>query len=91
MIPTTCPCCEVPYPPHRDGCTFHVDCPDEAQDFDEGTASAAKAIELAVRFGGIGGDHHKAWVIDQMVRALAGDRYDAIVKEGSPSSALWAG
>jgi len=31
-----------------------------------------KAIEFAVRFGGIDGDHHKAWVIDQMVRALTG-------------------
>jgi hypothetical protein len=39
------------------------------------------AIELAVRYGGIDGDHHKAWVIDQMVRALAGERYAAIVTE----------
>jgi hypothetical protein len=31
-----------------------------------------KAIEIAVRFGGTDGDHHKAWVIDQMVRALTG-------------------
>lgn len=30
------------------------------------------AISLAVRYGGIDGDHHKAWVIDQMVRALTG-------------------
>ena len=41
------------------------------------------AIDLAVRFGGIDGDHHKAWVIDQMVRALAGtpEEYDRIVTE----------
>jgi hypothetical protein len=39
------------------------------------------AIELAVRYGGIDGDWHKAWVIDQMVRALAGDGYAAIVAE----------
>ena len=25
-----------------------------------------------VRYGGIDGDHHKAWVIDQMVRWLSG-------------------
>ena len=31
-----------------------------------------KALELAVRYGGIDGDHHKAWVIDQMVRELTG-------------------
>jgi len=40
-----------------------------------------KAIELAVRFGGIDGDHHKSWVIDQMVRVLAGPGYDELVKE----------
>lgn len=31
-----------------------------------------KAIHYAVQYGGIDGDHHKAWVIDQMVRALTG-------------------
>jgi len=31
-----------------------------------------KALALAVAYGGIDGDHHKAWVIDQMVRALTG-------------------
>ena len=40
-----------------------------------------KAIEIAVRYGGIDGEHHKAWVIDQMVRALAGDRYAEIVRD----------
>lgn len=39
------------------------------------------AIELAVQYGGIDGDHHKTWVIDQMVRKLAGDNYDKIVAE----------
>ena len=29
-----------------------------------------KAISIAVKYGGIDGDHHKDWVIDQMVRAL---------------------
>lgn len=40
-----------------------------------------KALEFAVRFGGIDGDHHKAWVIDQMCRALLGDGYEAFVKD----------
>jgi hypothetical protein len=31
-----------------------------------------KALEYAVRYGGIDGGHHKQWVIDQMVRALTG-------------------
>lgn len=40
-----------------------------------------KAIKLAVRYGGIDGDRHKAWVIDQMVRVLADDRYEEIVRQ----------
>ena len=40
-----------------------------------------QAIKLAVQYGGIDGDHHKAWVIDQMVRVLAGDEYDQVVKD----------
>ena len=52
------------------------------------------AIKLAVRFGGIDGDHHKAWVIDQMVRALTGADYDKIVAdakagEDGPDSYGW--
>jgi len=39
------------------------------------------AIDLAVRYGGIDGSHHKDWLIDQMVRILAGDRYEEIVAE----------
>lgn len=39
------------------------------------------AIEIAIQYGGIDGDHHKAWVIDQMVRALAGDDYAQVVAD----------
>lgn len=28
------------------------------------------AIDIAMKYGGIDGGHHKMWVIDQMVRAL---------------------
>lgn len=44
-------------------------------------------IELIFRFGGIGGDHHKAWVIDQVLRIVAGDKYDSLVEEmeGDPA------
>lgn len=31
-----------------------------------------KALDYVVRYGGIDGDHHAKWVIDQMVRALTG-------------------
>lgn len=39
-----------------------------------------EAILIAVQFGGIEGEHHINWVIDQMVRILSGKNYDEIVK-----------
>lgn len=39
----------------------------------------SKAIRFAVQWGSIDGEHHKAWVIDQMVRALAGKYYERVV------------
>lgn len=39
-----------------------------------------KALDVAVEYGCVDGAHHKAWVIDQMVRALAGCRYHRIVR-----------
>ena len=42
---------------------------------------AEAALDLARRFGGIPGEHHKTWVIDQMCRALLGDRYDVWVAD----------
>lgn len=52
------------------------------------------ALDLAAKYGGIDGDHHKAWVIDQMVRALAGDRYETFVSfvcsgEDGPNTYEW--
>lgn len=32
----------------------------------------AAALALASNYGGIDGDHHKMWVIDQMVRVMTG-------------------
>ncbi len=51
-----------------------------------------KAINMIVQFGGIDGDHHKTWVLDQAVRALCGcpekdesfgtnEQYEDIVRE----------
>lgn len=37
------------------------------------------ALEVARKYGGTDEGHHKAWVIDQMVRALTGEQYDAFV------------
>lgn len=39
------------------------------------------AVVLAVCYGSIDGEHHKRWVIDQMVRALAGEQYDTLVAQ----------
>jgi hypothetical protein len=40
-----------------------------------------KALELMFRYSQIDGGHHKAWVIDQVVRILTGDGYEEWVKE----------
>ena len=53
-----------------------------------------KALRVAMRFGGTDGEHHKAWVIDQMVRALTGDGYEAWVAvkkvgEDGPNTYDW--
>lgn len=34
------------------------------------TERIAEAMDLAWRYAQIGGDHHKMWVIDQMLRVL---------------------
>jgi hypothetical protein len=61
---------------------------------DDPTLRIKAAIDLAVSFGGIDGAHHKSWVIDQMVRALAGPEYEAIVRdskagEDGPETYSW--
>ena len=38
-----------------------------------------KALDLVIQYGGIDGDVHRQWLIDQMVRVLATD-YRAWVK-----------
>lgn len=38
-----------------------------------------KALDIAHNYGGTDGEHHKQWVIDQMVRALTGDSYESWV------------
>jgi hypothetical protein len=53
-----------------------------------------QALDLAVQYGGFDGAHHKTWVIDQMMRVLAGEDYDAIVAnakdgEDGPDTYEW--
>lgn len=40
-----------------------------------------KALEFLIRYGQFDGSHHKAWVIDQTVRILAGGKYAAVIKQ----------
>lgn len=40
-----------------------------------------EALGLIRQYGGIDGEHHKQWVLDQVVRALTGDNYAAWVVE----------
>ena len=39
------------------------------------------AVDVAHRFATIDGEHHKMWVIDQMIRYLLGEDYDNWVEE----------
>ncbi len=53
------------------------------------------ALSIAARYGGIDGEHHKSWVIDQMVRILADDGYEVLVTtikngEDGPDTYEWA-
>lgn len=52
------------------------------------------ATDLALEFGQIDGSHHKAWVIDQMVRVLLGDKYERVIAdycdgEDGPETYSW--
>jgi hypothetical protein len=40
-----------------------------------------QALEVARNYGSTDGEWHKQWVIDQMVRALTGEGYEAWVTE----------
>lgn len=53
-----------------------------------------KAISLIWEYGGIDGDHHKQWLIDQVLRALCGRKYKEWVKnfedgEDGPQTYEW--
>ena len=54
-----------------------------------------KALYVALKYGNTDGDNHKAWVIDQMVRALTGETYElwvSIAKDGEdgPDTYSWS-
>lgn len=53
------------------------------------STSISGALETASKYGQIDGDHHKAWVIDQMVQALTGERYDEWVSNYEDDDYHW--
>lgn len=67
----------------RDGRCSTSDTPRLEDHVDLFEKRADKALDIASQYGQIDGAHHKAWVIDQMVRALVGDAaaYRAWVEE----------
>ncbi len=40
-----------------------------------------KIENIIIQFGQIDGGHHKAWVLDQVMRIIRGDGYDDFIKE----------
>jgi hypothetical protein len=59
--------------------TYCAYCGKHEGDLDD--SARAKALDIARRYGGIDGSHHRAWVIDQMCRSLLGDAYEAFVRD----------
>ena len=49
-------------------------------DYSKLTNTEVKALHLIEQYGQIGGDHHRCWVLDQVVRALVADQYEDWVK-----------
>ena len=61
---------------------------------DEAVSKINNATDIAFRHGQNDGAHHKAWVIDQVIRILSGENYAAIVAdacagEDGPSTYEW--
>lgn len=42
-----------------------------------------EAVGVAIQYGQIDGAHHRVWVIDQMLRLLLGEKYDAVIAEAN--------
>ena len=62
--------------------------------FEHGKDDAEAALRVLIRYGQIDGAHHKTWVIDQAVRALAGPYYDELIAaandgEDGPDTYEW--
>ena len=47
------------------------------------------AVEIALNYGQIDGNHHKNWVIDQMLRSLLNDEYEEVINEWNSTVSKW--
>lgn len=59
-----------------------------------GDGRIVSALTIIFSYGQIDGDHHKAWVIDQVVRALLLNEYDEGIRdyccgEDGPDTYSW--
>jgi hypothetical protein len=62
--------------------------------FETGHGDAEEALRILIRHGMDDGAHHKMWVIDQAVRALAGGYYEELIAaanggEDGPETYAW--
>lgn len=57
------------------------DCLKACDTLEQLQAKNKKALEIIEQYGGIEGDHHRCWVIDQVARLLNGDDYERWVTE----------
>lgn len=67
------------------------DAVNDASDLEERITAA---LDLAAKHGQEDGAHHKAWVIDKMVKALTGEGYEAFIAsfkygEDGPETYSW--
>lgn len=49
--------------------------------YEKSKNGSKNAVAAILRYGGIDGGHHKQWVIDQALRHILGDQYDAVIAE----------
>lgn len=54
--------------------------PSEKPDQVESDDPVADALELIAEYGTVDGDSHKQWLLDQVVRILAGDGYEEWIR-----------
>jgi hypothetical protein len=53
----------------------------EAEVAETDTERVEQAINMALDWGATDGAHHKQWALDQVVRILAGDRYEQVITD----------